>query len=393
MSDEPDYSELEDLLFRGFLTTRVYIEGKQFLLKTLNENEKRLIWDHIHDRDSQFAYISYALAYSTYMVDRYNVLPHRPAIIHELVDCFENMNRKAVKKIFLKAKILNEKAANLMSEVQPYSYGFESEQMWYVFQNITFGSVQATGVEGTEKLGMNFHQKIWCYLNQMKERQEKYDRDFDLFSFVASASNPKGANKVVKKHNKNRNKREKEQERAYKNKVMNTVEERGNEIWITNESEQDLIDELEKSLSGQKDFHDQVVEQYEKRMADEFREKKRQIQEERERRRKEQEKIKGPVKQRARFYDPKQAEQFTAEKRQKQKENIRKGAYAASAEYEEQERMLGKWGLIDTDRDDLYEHAPDLNQQEQEDPEGSFYEDTVLEDYIEPMNDDLEGND
>ena len=390
MSDSPDYSQLEDLLFRGFLTERISVEGYPLILKTLNESEKRMILDHTGGagKNGNSSYFAYALAYSTYMVNGVNILPMRPNIIHQLVDVYGNTNRAALTKMFIKAKTLNETASELLAQVKPYSYGFESEQMWQTTQNLPLTSTSISGVNGTEQIGLNYHQKIWLYLQRMIEIEDQFNRDYDLFAFVASATNPKGTKKAIKKHDKQRQEREEERDQIYEAQNNNPLKERAGQLWVSNESEKDLIEELERSLDGQKDFHDQVVEAYERRAAEGFKKKKQQWEEKRKQKRQETQQLKGPNEQKAIFYDPGQAEEITKSRKAHQKKQLSEGAFESASKFDDQERMLAKWGLIETDRNDLFEDAPSLDQTSKND--GSFYEDTLLEDYMEPVDNDLD---
>lgn len=279
--DDEVWSELESYLFQGFLISSAFFYDRTFVFKTLNHHELRLIHyvrpmkaSPIGVRD---AYRSAFIAHSVLMVDGENVLPGRPRRVSRLSKTVGKMDRGIQDKIMESLAALNERASRLYPLTEVYVHENRSRYRWLhtVGQPVHFPS--STGLSGTDEIGMNHCQQAWTALNRLLDVKEQMERDWTNAKFVGSCFAGKGV-RAIDERDKARRERERTELEELKMKVLHAYLNRsasveGGELVslpdgrsasvfgrFRADSAEELRDQLEKSLSGEKDHHDLVVD-------------------------------------------------------------------------------------------------------------------------------------
>lgn len=286
--DEGVWDELEKYIFTGFLTAPTVIAKRTFVFKTINPYELRNLEfmrpTRASDSDVRSQFRAAFIAYSVFMVDSVNTLFERPRHINRLIKTIGRLQPAMQEEIIRNLATLNERASRLHPLVEVYAYENRSRFKWMQIDNTQIHSPMATGIPGTDELGMNTSQQTWTAMNRLIDRRESMEREWSNAKFIGSCFAGKGIRSIDEK-DKSRLERERIDREELKMKLLyrylnrttegedpeDTIElpdgrkavvVRGNAQdgkWRADSAEE-LAEQLEKALSGEKDHHDRVIE-------------------------------------------------------------------------------------------------------------------------------------
>ena len=265
------YLDVEQLLFRGFIARVAEINGVPFVFKSINHHEfETLRWlsgtretSQIRDR-----FYNSFLAYGVYMVNGQNVLSGRDNHLPELTKFFAEMPREAKAKTIWNLSEINRKATNAVTLTEAYAMEVYSRFRWAQLKGIDLCSTTTTGIPGSECLGLNVGQLVWRALNHYEDLKETTEREWEHAKFVGSCMAGKGVSKVYNQ-DKTRRAKEREDRAARKDKLLRQVvlgEDKSSStgmiagrVKIVANTVEELTEQLERDLRGEKDWHDEVV--------------------------------------------------------------------------------------------------------------------------------------
>ena len=284
--DTEVWVDLEEYLFNGFLTTFSKIHDRTFVFKTLNHNEIRNL-DFFRPMkksppEIRARFRASFIAHSIFYIDGENTLFERPHHIRKLVEIISRLDTRMLEDVVVNLGILNEKIGHLTSLIEVYVYENRSRLRWLQIKDIPIHSPLSTGIAGTDELGMNYCQQIWIALNRLQDARELMEAEWTNAKFIGSCFNSKGVRSVDEK-DKARREQERQKREDRKMKVLYAYLNRSGESDAPPEqvmlpdgrmarverrfiadSAEELAEQLSSALSGEKDFHDTVVEQQQK---------------------------------------------------------------------------------------------------------------------------------
>lgn len=385
MARHPDYSDVEAMLFRGFLTLPAELNGVPVVFKTLNTQEHDLteLYTSFTDaEDSEKQRTAYFLAYSVFLFNRINILADREAYLPMLVDEFLDLPKYLTELLLRRLSRLNHRATETIEKIEAYSFGASSRQNWYAYRGCTLNDQRVTGICGTENLGVNYHQKLWIFHNTTEDIQQEYERDRELAKFQASVHAPKGIKRIDAKDRDRRRKDERRKESLYMGEGKSAVTSEGpnGEIKVSDESVDDLLVQMKRSIEGQKDFHDHVIEAHEARIRAQYEAERQQRRARREEARKRREAQLDGVRSKDPFlfYDEEEVQEKVAQQQRRKSEHIREGRYRSHAAFEQRGEHLSKWQIIDDEQEQTPSKKSD-----------SPFAGTVLEDHYRVVEEDV----
>lgn len=357
----PDYTDVEHMIFRGFLVEPTEIEGIPIVFKTLNQTEYELASLYSISSDPVKETLlreCYFIASSVYLFDRSSVFKDREVFYHGFVEVLQEFPDQVRLHILQRLQKLNARALAAMRQVEGFSYGVESRQRWALLHNLSPNDPRVTGIPGTEYLGLNSHQRLWFYYNNEDDKRDDAERDWSNAKFLASVH----SKEVSKIDSQDKTRRRDELRRREAIFYGDTPEDgmRGvnGEVKVSHESVDDLLGQLKRDIEGQKDFHDQVVEAHEAQV----RERWQAMQEEKARRAMEARQNKqsrfGPdVKDPVIFYDEEAVKRATEDRRAQKREALLRGDFADEESYQTQRERLKKWGILEDERPEPHREA------------------------------------
>jgi hypothetical protein len=270
------YKDVEPILFRGFLTLPAQINGVSFVFKSMNHHEFALLRFYGGSDDvvpSEFW--GTFLAYGVFIVSGVNILPERERWITKLTELFNGLPTDAIARMVRYLSEINRRASVAIHLTEAYAMEVMSRYRWMQLKGLDLTSVAVTGIDGTQRLGLNVAQQVWQAINHIEDRNETYEREWEYSKFVGSCFAGKGIQKVYNQDSARR-RQEREDRMTRKDKVLRQ--------WVLGEDVEDgivkgpgvvmavartveeLTTQLEHDIRGEKDWHDRVVEDHEARI-------------------------------------------------------------------------------------------------------------------------------
>ncbi len=269
------YRDVIPMIFRGFLTVVATINEAVFVFKSLNHHELELLRLMGVMEAPSYKQFDMLLSFNVFMVDGQNILIERERWLPKLTLLFNELDRKPKERIIRQMSELNRRANNAVLLSECYATEVYSRFRWAQLNGIDLCSPTATGVPGTERLGMNWAQLTWRAINYYEDLHESNEREWENAKFVGSCMAGNGVSKVYQ-HDNDRRQKEREERLAKKDRILRQVllgEKQAENIKqlqgavVTGaHSVEELASQLEKDLRGEKDWHDQVVEEHTNRI-------------------------------------------------------------------------------------------------------------------------------
>ena len=284
------FKDVEPMLFRGFVTQLAEINGVPFVFKSINHHEYEMIslvtGGDFNQRPSKIRdYYDLFLTYGVLMVDGQNILPDRDKWASELKKFFSELPETARQKVVRHLSEINRRSYRAVFLTEVFAYESTSRLRWAQLQSMDLTSTSVTGILGTSTLGLNWAQLTWRALNYYEDLKYQSEADWENAKFVAGAMAGKGMNKIHT-HDQNRREKERNEQITRRDKLLRyallgepmdgPAEKPGARIQVAS-TVVELADQLEKSLRGEKDWHDQVVDEYERRIREGYVQKAEQL--------------------------------------------------------------------------------------------------------------------
>jgi hypothetical protein len=282
MIRDEGYQALSDLIYKGFLLTGLKVAGKSFVFKTINEREYKLIKLYSGFEDDK----SYAsrfnmnyLIYSLFLAEGENILIKREEEYRKISAFFYNMPNILCSNILTELMTLRDTALEAVEYIEGFSYTSRSRRVWRQCNNNYPNNEAFTGIPGTNKMGLNVYQENWMLINKMLDEEERYNKDFSMSLFVASAYNPKGVRSVRSKFESNQQLAEKRRKRIARLGSIKKQEWSPEKWSAPVDTAEELVAELMRQMSGKKDRHDRFIEKHMDKIRQRAEEKTRKVEE------------------------------------------------------------------------------------------------------------------
>lgn len=284
------YRDVESLLFRGFLVLPAAINNVQFVFKSINHREyEYLQWmtgpvGSVTGKSIDRYYRSF-MAYGVFMIDGQNILRDRETWVPQLEEMFAALPAGAKAKIVQYLSEVNQKASDAVILTEAYQIESYSRYRWHQFKGLDLMSPSSTGIAGTTNLGLNYAQLVWRALNQYEDMKDSAEREWDNAKFIGSCFAGKEIRKLYAQ-DKDRRIKEREEKVKRRDRLIRQVvlhespeeaQNQGRYIMQVARTSEELADQLERSLRGEKDWHDEVVAREEARRREQVLERQQKL--------------------------------------------------------------------------------------------------------------------
>lgn len=271
------FKDVEPLLFKGFVYMPATINGVRFVFKSLNQHEMetlRFMGSGLTPKELNDHYNRF-LAYGVLMVDGVNALADRDETLPELSAFFHDMEDRARREVIFHLSEINRRATRAVILTEAYCMEPVSRHRWAQTRGMDLMSPSITGVPGTADLGLNWGQLAWRALNYFEDLRDQNEREWENAKFVASSMAGKGMNRVHSQDKRRRSQehtdRQDRRDKVIRFALLNESLESGsggNATVKVARTVKELADQLEKDLKGEKDWHDRIVDDHERRARD-----------------------------------------------------------------------------------------------------------------------------
>ena len=259
------YSDVEDLIFRGFLSTKTQIGELCLVVKSLNNRELKAIQERTplksHPKYDEI-FEGLILTYSLYLLDGENVLESRPSNLVSLLSEMKDVPSN-IRSLLMGQILLLQKSQDIaLKDLEAFSYGQSSRSLWKSYIGRNLNDPMLTGISGTGTLGLNSHQIAWTYLNTEEDTRLQEETLWGFSKFIASATNPKGVKKLEEKDQERLKRLHEDREKVVLNQSVEGP------VTQDRRSVKDLTRQLEDDIAGKQDMHDLIISQYETSIRD-----------------------------------------------------------------------------------------------------------------------------
>lgn len=263
------YSDLRELLLNGFISHKVRLSGSTIALRNLNGADNVFLNNcTFGDNDSEWKI--WVIARSLWMIDGMILLGEKNSA-YFAYQKLKDLSKNSVSRIYNLVIQLTQKANEQYKKIEPFSIEKASRALWQQCKQHPLPSDRISGLIGSETLGINLIQRIWVSMNTYQDEIEKEKREWANAKFIASASAPKGVEKINKKEQSAQ-----EQETIRKKRFLDEFYYRETGV-ITDDEDKptttnrviksastpdELEDEMRRWVSGEQDDHDRIVLAY-----------------------------------------------------------------------------------------------------------------------------------
>lgn len=260
------YKELEKLLFRGFLQSVLSIDGVTVTIRTITPREDESIeeWGNLY-ADNEFERESIRVAFHLFKIDAFYLLKIRDdeEKFRDLINWVRDLPVPFLTKILEEIGRLTYREIVVGSYLSPYLYEDRSRSKWSVYKNHFLMDPKLTGYAGTELLGLNQYQEEWIEFNVKEDEKTQYEDLYGLAKFLGCFINPEAGKKAWEEDEKRKDWENYKRSEFKKGRIVKSLEFDG-------ESSEDLVKELHRQMSGEKDWHDLLIEEYESTLAEQY---------------------------------------------------------------------------------------------------------------------------
>lgn len=262
------YADVETLLTQGFLTHTVVVQGVPITFRSLTDETSAHLRQRVHRAMTILEWRRLALAVSTHALNYLSVpLLDRNAEYALYREVYSELPVPFVNALYTIFDGLSRRVTRALSIVEAYCYEPYSRSMW-------------RGLVGNEgKPIQNPVYRVWRAFNLAEDTRQADFAQWEHTRMFVSAMSSKGA-----KHLLNEEKKIKQREQDRRNGVIeDTITKvisgsqatEGSAVTVTLDGEtfevprimaartaDDLMEEMERTVKGERDYHDKVVERY-----------------------------------------------------------------------------------------------------------------------------------
>jgi hypothetical protein len=274
------YEDLIPLVVPGFLTTRLQIGDTSLGVRSLSLNDTNHLRKVAREGGTDWAF--HLAAASIWMIDGVSLLENYPNNQMPALVALRGSHRSMVRLVFTQALSFFRRMRDANRVFEAFLYEDESRRLWKSTNNGTHPIWAQTGMPGLDRLGLNPFQSSWIQWNRSEDDRLDDDYQWSLTKMLVSVQSSKSAKKLDAK-DKTRLEAEKSRRAEVQNRAYYTfkgvLDEEGKRKEdpilqvLQPRTAQELSEEMRRWVTGEKDIHDLVVEDYKNRIKVEYEEK------------------------------------------------------------------------------------------------------------------------
>lgn len=259
---KPLYNDIDELITTGYLTCPVDINGVNLSMRSLVLGDHRLLTGRVGMRATNRSWKEWAIASTTWMVDGH-VLHGYPNAAVQVRTHLRELPDVALDALFSVYTGLFNRMTEAVNRVEAFCYEDYSRAMWRMSNR---GHSQINAVPGVNMWGVNPVQRVWTAYNVAEDDRDRWNLEWSAARFVASAHNPKGVKRITQRDESDRNMEEERRQRViagmYYRVTGRHVDEGDGMVVRRAVTREELVEEMNRWLRGEKDFHDEMIDAY-----------------------------------------------------------------------------------------------------------------------------------
>lgn len=271
------YEDLLPLLVPGFLTARMRVGSVRLGLRSLTSNDLSLLREVAKEGGPEWPL--HLAAASVWMVNGIPLLEGYPYSHSIALNFLNGLHKSISRAIFAQALGFFRRMRLSNQCFESFLYEEDSRRLWKGTNNGTLPLWTQSGIPGLDRLGLNPFQASWVQWNRSEDERHDDDFSWSLTKVLVSVQSSKSAKKLDGKDkvraDSEKSRRVEVQNLAYY-KWLGLVDEEGKNLSDPSRyvhqprTALELSEEMRRWVAGEKDFHDQVVDEYKNRVRSEF---------------------------------------------------------------------------------------------------------------------------
>lgn len=272
------YKDVEELIFPGFLSHKVKLGSSRVVMRSLHPGDTHMLELRAAGQRMR-EWKLWSVAMSIWMIDGRNLLTVDDAAPW-VYDQIKLLPEVILDRLFSVVLALFKRVNKAMDAVEAFTYEDRSMAIW---QNLHGDHPRNhVGIAGVDKMSTNPVQRIWMYVCQIEDYVREEKREWErTWAIVGVWASKGGMNKIRSSQAEADQDRERikqetrdlfyyrsigllpEEETESKGEESSTPAIRGRKKSLA-----ELQDEYKRWVTGDQDFHDQIVEDYKQRILD-----------------------------------------------------------------------------------------------------------------------------
>lgn len=263
------YADVEELVTPGFLSQQVSVAGVDISMRSLFPGEMGLLRHRVGLSGTGRRWKEWAVACATWVVDGQVLFGDVNAAARVRVFLSE-LPKSVLEALFSIYTSLYNRVRAAISRVEAYCYEDHARSAWRMAGRLSPAREEVVGIPGVSSLGMNHVQRLWMAFNIAEDDRQVWDRDWAAAKLGASATSPKGIKRLSQRDESERkleeDRRRRVMEDTYREATGLDAQEEGGMTVYRASSAEDLVEEMNRWVRGEKDSHDLIVDSYKDRI-------------------------------------------------------------------------------------------------------------------------------
>lgn len=260
-----DYQRVEQILFKGYLEANLYLDWLKAVwsLRSLNHLDFDLIYQYALRDTHPLSIQRWTVLFATTMIDHNSYLTASRKNPRELIHFICALSAPQLLTLYRVCLGLQRAVTREQVKVEAFTYGAMSNRYWAAYRHLPLNSPAVTGREGTELLGLNYGQIFWSFVHAHKEKRDQDETAWENALLSIAAQSPKDYRQSVSQVRRRQEERSRAERALYEGRPYDAVIPEGQtETMVIAQTAEQLLEQMERAVRGEKDQHDLAVERF-----------------------------------------------------------------------------------------------------------------------------------
>jgi hypothetical protein len=255
------YENLERIIIYGFLSVKISYKGHDLLIKNITDKEYQQMRMLCSGKINSNAL---SLAFCTVSIDGINFLETRNENLIFLTNFYRKLPTIFSVRVIQALNELNDTYIEALDFLEGFCYSKRSRYLWRVIDPYNRSSY--TGIRGLDSVGINNPTENWININKRLDEEDRYSKEFNNTVLIVGASNYKSAKMLSKSYENSvselKELRDEICKYGYDKKRVEENNKKRDDWTAPLSSREDLVRELYRQMTGDKDRHDLYISQW-----------------------------------------------------------------------------------------------------------------------------------
>ena len=261
MTPEDVYADVEELLYPGYITETVMVDGVTVSFRSAYPSDQHLLRVRVPACRTVRDWKKVAVANATWEVDGHIIVSDDLMSRRRLDDLCGSLSASVLDTLYAAVSTVRIRLEDAAKVFEAYCYESHSRAKWRMFGRKCPSERAPSWVAGA---GSNSIQQLWVSFNLYEDDRLQWENDWYAATTVAATMSHKWVQQI-RTEESNRWKAELDRRneviRKAKNPGVDREEDTGIKV-VRHRTNDDLIDQMKRWQRGELDDHDRIVQDY-----------------------------------------------------------------------------------------------------------------------------------